>query len=243
MKLSLPSGLFLPSGEQGLANERKFAGDARAQPFVAALLDARLLPDRYHPEDRINSFYFDTPDLRSWAEKDNGDNLKTKIRVRWYGRPEELSGDVPVYLEAKHRVGAARRKVRVETTAPASWLVSVALDDPSLPAFLARHADALGEPVLSGWAPTCCITYDRIRYNDLRKHTRVSVDWNVRADRFNETLFPWAVPVALDEMVCEFKNRDGEPPFWAEAMHRAGLRLRSFSKYGECMRRLVTGSL
>ena len=110
MKLSLSSGLFLPSGEQGLANERKFAGDARAQPFVAALLDARLLPDRYHPEDRINSFYFDTPDLRSWAEKDNGDNLKTKIRVRWYGRPEELSGDVPVYLEAKHRVGAARRK-------------------------------------------------------------------------------------------------------------------------------------
>ena len=68
MKLSLSSGLFLPSGEQGLANERKFAGDASAQPFVAALLDARLLPDRYHPEDRINSFYFDTPDLRCWAE-------------------------------------------------------------------------------------------------------------------------------------------------------------------------------
>ena len=238
----MPS-LFLPSQVPGLVNERKFAGDVRAQPFVAALLDARLLPDRYHPEDRVNSIYFDTPDLRCWAEKDNGDNLKTKIRLRWYGRPEDLSGEVPVFLEAKHRIGSARRKARIDLTAPADWLRTVALDDPSLPAFLARHSVELDEPVLSGWTPVCLISYDRIRYNDLRKRTRVSVDWNVRADRFNETLFPWATPVALDEMVCEFKNRDGDPPFWAEAMLRAGLRLRSFSKYGECMRRLVTGTL
>ena len=130
-------GFFLPSQESGLVNERKFAGDARAQPFVASLLDARLLPDRYQPEDRINSIYFDTPGLRSWEEKDNGDNLKTKIRIRWYGRPEALSGEIPVFVEAKHRIGAARRKTRIDTTAQSSWLVSVALDDPSLPAFLA----------------------------------------------------------------------------------------------------------
>ena len=235
-------GWFLPSREEGLANERKFAGDASAEPAVAAMLDALLLPDRYHPEDRVNSVYFDTHDLRGLAEKENGDNLKTKIRLRWYGRPGEISGEVPAFLEAKHRVGAARRKVRVALTAPADWLVSVPLDDPSLAEFAARHAAALGEPVMQDWTPTCCISYDRLRYNDLRGGSRVSVDWNVRAERFNETLFPWDFPVELGEMVCEWKDRDGEPPFWAEAMLRAGLRLRSFSKYGECMRRLVSGA-
>ncbi|MBR1609174.1 MAG: VTC domain-containing protein, partial [Kiritimatiellae bacterium] len=104
-------GWFLPSRERGIANERKFAGDALAQPLVVAMLDAALPPDGLHPADRVNSVYFDTHDLRGLAEKENGDNLKTKIRLRWYGRPGETAGDVPAFLEAKHRVGAARRKV------------------------------------------------------------------------------------------------------------------------------------
>ena len=231
----------LASQEPDLVNERKFVGDARDLPFVLALLDARLLPDRYHETGHINSVYLDTPGLRAWAEKANGDNLKRKVRARWYGRPGELGAETPVFLELKRRIGSARRKVRIEVLAPTDLLLRAPLSDPGWAALFAAHADELGEPVGPDWAPVCRIEYDRVRYNDLENGSRVSVDWNVEGFP-NEERFPWAAPVALDALVCEFKNRGGAPPRWSEALQGAGLRLRSFSKYGECMLRITTGT-
>lgn len=235
-------GFGLPSLESDLVNERKFAGDAALQPFVAALLDSMLLPDRYNPEGHVNSVYFDTPQTLAVSEKDNGDNLKRKVRVRWYGRPETLPESVPVFLELKHRIGSARRKIRVETTAPRALLAGAPLDDSRWPAIFADNAAALGEPVGAIWTPVCRIEYDRLRYNDLEGSSRVSLDWNIAATAVSETRFPQAdVPVALDRLVCEFKNRGGAPPRWADEMLRAGLRLQSFSKYGSCMERIQSG--
>lgn len=231
----------LSSQEHDLVNERKFVGDARDLPFVLALLDARLLPDRYHETGHINSVYLDTPGLRAWAEKANGDNLKRKVRARWYGRPGELGAETPVFLELKHRLGSARRKVRIEVLAPTDLLLRTPLSDPGWAALFAAHAEELGEPVGPDWSPVCRIEYDRVRYNDLENGSRVSVDWNVEGFP-NEERFPWAAPVALDALVCEFKNRGGEPPRWSEALQGAGLRLRSFSKYGECMSRINSGN-
>lgn len=232
----------LASQEPRLVNERKFVGDLRDLPFVLSLLDARLLPDRYHETGRINSVYLDTPGLRAWREKDDGDNLKCKVRARWYGRPEDLAGpETPVFLELKHRIGSARNKVRAEVRAPTDLLLRAPLADPRWPALFAAHAEELGEPVGPEWSPVCRIEYDRVRYNDLENGSRVSVDWNVEGFP-NEERFPWAAPVALDALVCEFKNRGGAPPRWSEALQSAGLRLRSFSKYGECMNRIVSGT-
>ena len=231
----------LASQEPDLVNERKFVGDARDLPFVLALLDARLLPDRYHETGHINSVYLDTPGLSAWAEKANGDNLKRKVRARWYGRPGELGAETPVFLELKHRLGSARRKIRIEVSAPTDLLLRAPLSDPGWPALFAAHAGELGEPVGPEWSPVCRIEYDRVRYNDLENGSRVSVDWNVEGFP-NEERFPWAAPVALDALVCEFKNRGGAPPRWSEALQRAGLRLRSFSKYGECMSRITSGN-
>lgn len=230
----------LPSLEPGLVNERKFVGAETDLPFALSVLDAMLLPDRWHGADHVNSVYFDTPGLSSLAEKDNGDNLKRKVRARWYGFPESLCGEVPVFLEIKCRVGSARRKARAETRAPAEFLRSGALSDPLWPELFAANAAALGDAVGPEWAPVCRIEYDRVRYNDLEGGSRVSVDCRIRAVP-NEDAFPWSPPVVLDALVCEFKNRGGTPPRWAEALHRAGLRLRSFSKYGECMRRMSSG--
>ena len=230
----------LSSAEPDLVNERKFVGGETDLPFVLSLLDARLLPDRWHEADRVNSVYFDTPGFSALAEKDNGDNLKRKVRARWYGPPERLRGDVPVFLELKCRIGSARRKVRVETRVSAGFLRSAPLSDPAWPELFAANAAALGDAVGPAWAPVCRIEYDRVRYNDLESGSRVSVDWGIRAVP-NEDVFPWAPPVALGALVCEFKNRGGDPPRWAEALHHAGLRLRSFSKYGECMRRMSSG--
>lgn len=224
----------------GLVNERKFVGDSRDLPFVLALLDAQLQPDPFHRTGHVNSVYFDTPGLRAWAEKANGDNLKRKVRARWYGRPGDLGATTPVFLECKHRIGSARDKRRVELRVPSSLLVHAPLSDPAWPALFAAHAPELGEPVGPDWSAVCRIEYDRVRFEDPENASRVSVDWNIAAFPDAER-FPWAAPVALEAIVCEFKNRGGSPPRWAEALRDAGMRLRSFSKYGECMARITNG--
>ena len=124
---------------------------------------------------------------------------------------------------------------------PAADLAQAPLDDRFWLDLFARAAGRLGAPVGPAWAPTCLIEYDRLRWDDPRGGSRVSLDSGIRASRWNATRFAWAAPVELREIVCEFKNPSGEPPVWAEEMVRAGLRLRSFSKYGECMQRLTSG--
>jgi hypothetical protein len=223
-----------------LVNERKFVGDLADRPFVLGLLDAWLPPDRRHGTGHVNSVYFDTPGLRSWNEKANGDNLKRKVRARWYGRPGDLGRETSVFLELKRRVGSARDKSRVETKVPSDLLLRAPLSDPAWPALFAANADRLGEPVGPDWTPVCRVEYDRVRYDDPENGGRVAVDWDISAVPNGER-FPWAAPVALGALVCEFKNRGGSPPRWSEALRNAGLRLRSFSKYGECMLRIVNG--
>ena len=232
---------LLPSPEPAVVNERKFVGDVRDWPFVTALLDARLLPDRRFATGRINSVYFDTPGLHAWSEKENGDNIKRKVRARWYSRTGELAGQTPVFLELKRRIGSARRKMRLETKVPVRLLRDAPLSDSGWRALWVANAEALGESVGPDWEPVCRIEYDRIRYDDPESGSRVSVDWNIVCFP-NVSRFPWAAPVSLDALVCEFKNNGGAPPRWSEALYRAGLRLRSFSKYGECMIRITSGT-
>ena len=226
----------------GLVNEVKFAGDETLAGQALALLDAVCLPDGEYPEGQINSIYFDGPARISLAEKVDGDNLKSKVRIRWYGRPAGADGaEIPVFIEAKRRLGAARRKARVAAPAPARWIAETPLDDDRLAAFLYRHAAALGEEIPLNLAPVLCISYARRRYLCPQTGSRIALDRAIRADRINPRQFPVAAPVRLDRAVCEIKTRGRPLPGWAEALYRAGFRQRSFSKYGECMNRVLLG--
>lgn len=234
---------MLSSLEKNLVNERKLSGPLRCFPQVLAMLRARCAPDDWFATGIVNSIYFDTPGLGAYWEKENGDNIKTKIRLRWYGSDDSLSDEVPVFIEVKGRVGSARNKVRYETKVPRELIIDTPFEDCTLTDFISSNSKALGVPISHEWSPVCCISYYRRRYFDTPSMSRISIDWNIEARRFSRVRFPWARPVLLDSFVCEFKNKGGEPPAWAEHMLAAGLRFGSYSKYGECMRRLVTGEL
>ena len=228
--------------EEGLVNEVKFVGDETLADRAVALMDSGCWPDPQYPVGRIHSIYFDGPDRKALSEKVDGDNLKRKVRIRWYERPAGAPGDdVAVFIEIKHRVGAARRKFRHVATASERWIRGVPLGDPSLPAFLHRHAGDLGGALPLDWAPSICISYERRRYLCPRTGSRIAVDRNIEANRVNESWLPSVARIRLDRSLCEFKNEGGAPPPWAEALCRAGFRLRSFSKYGECMNRVLNG--
>ena len=234
---------MLPSIEKNLVNERKFSGGMLSFGRVVAVLESHCAADDLYAAGVVNSVYFDTPGLSSYRETANGDNIKTKVRLRWYGLPGELPAEVPVFIEVKGRFGAARRKTHDQTLAPRALLLDSPLEGWDLSDFLFSRSGGLGIALPRELRPVCCISYNRRRYYDPPSSSRVALDWDIRAERFNRLLFPWAAPVRLDALVCEFKNADGSPPPWSEQMTEAGLRIGRFSKYGECMSRLVSGGV
>src|SRR5215470_13619678 len=97
-------------------HEVKFIGASFAEPFVTSSLAALCAPDDQFPENVVHSIYFDSPDLASYAEKANGDYLKTKLRLRWYAerreRASEAGGPWTAWLELKMRTGSRGAKRR-----------------------------------------------------------------------------------------------------------------------------------
>lgn len=232
----------LPSQTPGLVNERKFVGEGELAFEACRILDAVALPDGEYPDGLVRSVYFDSPRLESYSEKENGDNLKRKLRIRWYDTPGNLQAEeIPVFIESKGRVGSARRKERIQVMAPARLFREAPLSDPGFASFLARHAPALSEPVPAGWMPSAVVAYHRRRYFCPESGTRLAVDWDISIPRANPLLLPFTSPVFLPLSLVEFKNEGGTPPPWAELLFHAGFRLRSFSKYGEGIRRIFQG--
>lgn len=232
---------MLPSLEENLINERKFSGSAFAFGRALAILESYCSADDQYSEGVVNSIYFDTPGLSSYRETENGDNIKSKIRIRWYGLPEEQPENVPTFIEVKGRFGSARRKSHLEVTAPRGLLLDAPLDGWDIPDFLFERSGEIGVPLSRELRPVCVISYTRRRYFDTPTKSRIALDCDIRSERFNESFFPWASPVHLDSIVCEFKNEGGATPAWSALMMNAGLRIGRFSKYGECMSRLLSG--
>ena len=230
-----------PRDGWGLERERKWVGDSASAALVAGVAGAWALPDAAHPEGELESVYFETPDLRSWREKANGDDLKRKVRIRWY---RETSGRGPrrAWLEAKDRVGSAREKARHEFEADGAFLDGTPLESPGWTALLARAAAEAGW----GWMPqnlsaAVSIRYRRRRYRCPATGARLSVDFDIACTRANPLLLPFAGPMDCPHSVFEAKSATANWwPFGLE-LARLGFRASSFSKYGYFMSRLLDG--
>jgi hypothetical protein len=153
-------------------------GPTREAPFAAASLEALCAPDDQFPENVVHSVYFDSPDLASYAEKANGDYLKTKVRLRWYSRSTERgrAGDRPwtAWLEVKTRKGSlgAKRRRLLHLPGPSPL---EGLDPEALGAIVQRE-------LASARRPTCWISYSRTRLRGPDDVSRISVDRDLRVE-------------------------------------------------------------
>ncbi len=134
-----------------LERELKFVLPASRADIAARLLGTLCRPDSQYPDADVWTIYYDSPGFDSLDEKLNSDYLKTKIRVRWYSPPGG-TGEGPVFLEAKQRVGNRRDKVRVLLPMAAESLVSRRLGDPVFSTLPDRLAGE-GHPARTGLAP------------------------------------------------------------------------------------------
>ena len=224
----------IAAADKPLVNERKMVGDGVNYEAARAVLDATCLPDGEYPEGDISSVYFDTPNLDFLAEKENGDNLKSKVRLRWY---DGGTGAIPAFLEIKLRIGAAREKFRKRLSVDAAWAASAPLAAADN-GFVTLIADAardweFGAAIPRGITPVLCISYKRRRYVCPFTGSRVALDCGIRGARYNTAFFDSPDTVFAPEIVCEFKNDTGSIPPWVRTLQGNGFQLRSFSKYGK----------
>lgn len=198
---------------------------------------AVCLRDGRFAEDDVNSVYFDTPSWELLSQKESSDYLKTKVRVRWYGRSVHANpeGEVPAFVERKSKTGTLRNKPRIKIKLPAGLLRE---GEEDLEGVARLVTGPLGEIAsdLGPLFPMVVIRYRRARFVEPLTSARLSLDSRIRFTGLNTRFVPPAAPRTLVNGVLEVKNADGRLPLPLLAARYFLFARDSFSKYEECWR-------
>ncbi|OHB54693.1 MAG: hypothetical protein A2173_07860, partial [Planctomycetes bacterium RBG_13_44_8b] len=160
--------------------ERKFFVSPEKTAFARILLSHICLRDSKYPQGRINSLYFDTPDLDNFQKSDDGSYEREKIRIRWYDGSNKHNGVVPVYLELKSKRGFASRKQRRQILVPAERLNKIRFNNTIINRnLILQTLSEFGYFSQDSLLPVILITYERFRFVDTLTSTRLSFDWKV----------------------------------------------------------------
>lgn len=225
-----------------LVNERKFTAHCLDTDRALAIIGHNCALDPLHPAGVVNSVYFETPQLSAFKEKIEGDVQKRKYRLRWYNvEGVDACDELTAYLEIKYRYGSARDKARKAIRVNRSWIESASPADPEWSRLIGREAARCGENYPLNLRPALCVSYQRRRFVCRTTGLMVCVDSDIQASRINPWLFCSTAPFNLQTVVCEFKGRGFRDIPWAKLLYNAGFRIRSFSKYGECINQILLG--
>ena len=185
--------------------ERKYSVSAARAPLLAAWLRARLRPDPSYPEGVITSCYFDTPQLDAYWDSADGQRLKSKLRLRWYGDPVDPYAGAWLEIKQRDGVESSKRRLRLDSELLQGLDFGAGLVLPTQQA-LAEFARQLDPALGASLEPAVLVRYQRIRLRDAASGLRVSLDTRVQA----------AAPIA-----------GAGAPLWRPIVHGSVLELKS----------------
>jgi len=217
--------------------ERKMTASLEWADFALSWLRHVCMQDAEHPVGCVNNVYFDTRSLTAFREKDHGDFLKTKVRLRWYRESYRVTGTA--FLEMKKRIGLGRSKIRKTLKINPNWIDNVALESGELEGWLEQVGDELGYLFTRQLVPVTTTVYDRHRFRCPATGARVCLDTNIHSDRVNSRHLSWAKPVRIRTVVVEIKGSSAVDIPWLTELYRHGFRVASFSKYYECVAKSI----
>lgn len=215
--------------------ESKYPYALGDEPCIRYFLDAMCLQDQEHPQDRINSIYFDTRDRRHLAEKVDSDYVKMKVRLRWYGNTTNLNPEhvVKAFLEVKIKNGVRRQKTRKPVEVRARVLNDSAESFDELMQ-LVNSARECGWVPCGQLYPALAIHYDRMRYLDPQDWARLALDRHITYRPINLLIWPDSISGQLAEGVLEVKSPTGVLPRALWPIRERLCMRDAFSKYEEC---------
>lgn len=229
--------------------ERKFPFSADAWERLEQCA-ARYMPvecfDGENALNYIRTTYLDTPDLHSYREYVERKPIRTKVRIRQYGRNGQVNGVCWVEIKVKRQRKTAKRRFRC-TPAKVSELIDgrdiredVVAANPDRPKAI-RIYEAAREMILERrLRPVVRVDYERLAFqHPTEPESRITLD---RAIRYRPAVGP--ARAAHDGVILEAKHADTEPDWVPEFLRELALDKSSrFSKFARAVQALgVNGS-
>jgi hypothetical protein len=223
--------------------EQKFLFPAGYADVIRSWLEHACVADPRYPHSSVCSIYFDTPGLFHYGESRNGEFLRSKVRLRWYGgmaggsAAAGSSDDVRCFLEVKSKQGSLSAKSRTEVSIPSRILQGDPFSSDRILDLPARAFQLSFTP--SGpMVPILMIEYDRRRFLDLETECGVALDGEIRCIRVNHAVVPGLAPVHLDVGVLEIKGMNRGIGDLLNPI-QGFLKTSPFSKYGIVLESLM----
>ncbi|MBR4278976.1 MAG: polyphosphate polymerase domain-containing protein [Clostridia bacterium] len=211
--------------------EEKFLIGYEEYSIIASRVRALLEPDKNGENGKysICSMYFDDAFDTALAEKEDGNAVHIKFRLRTYGGSKKM-----IRLERKTKRGIVTEKHSAQISE--SELEAILSGD-----HLDENADCFGlvsEMRAKGFKPAISVRYDRESYIFKPLGIRITFDKNVdslppeKATLFGDTKS--ALPaIGRDKIIMEVKYSERCPAFIRKAVNTYGMQL-SVSKYALC---------
>jgi len=214
-------------------HEIKYVAPATGAAALEALLATCCDPDPEYPDNVIYTVYFDSRGMQALAEKQNGDYIKQKVRLRWYGDSPDGrvgEGQVPAWLETKSREGASGWKTRISLRLPSGAVHPGSFSTGAIAGAVAGH-------VPQTLSPAVWLRYRRRRLVFADGVHRVSIDEDIAGLWLREDMPCLPHTAALPFTIVEVKGPERDIPHLHGLIGRFA-RKSAFSKYEMCVRYL-----
>ncbi len=180
----------------------------------------------------IQSLYFDTTDLRAYYEKYDGDNLRSKYRIRFYQKRLDKAF---FELKQKRNIFVHKRRAAIDLRLRETDGIPRDVFDappPEVEFFVTGIARR-------GLRPCCWVSYRRLAFTGHNNpNLRLTLDYGLSGAPANELKFPgnrtqsvyfsnWDRPVIL-----EIKFSKHMPTWLEKAIRDLGIINKPISKYG-----------
>ncbi len=218
--------------------ELKYIMNAEQTAKLRERLEGHMKADSYGLTS-IASLYYDTPNYRLIRASVEKPLFKEKIRLRSYGLATDSS---PVFLELKRKAYGIVYKRRVETTVPDAGLFLAGSGDICEGGQINREITAFRD-FYRTLVPSCLMIYDRTAYYEPDGDLRLTIDEapRFRVSELDLTSSMDGTPLLPDgHTILEIKAQDAVPLWLTEILSAEKIYKRSFSKYGEVYRRLLS---
>lgn len=183
--------------------ERKFVPVGVGPRALATLL--RFHPAGFreaYPPRRVNSLYFEQPDLSSYLDAMDGARDRTKIRLRWYGAIFGAVADGVLELKIKRGWVGTKRRFRVEPFSAEKDLAPDRLRD-----LLRRSALPPDVRIRLGAArPALVNSYQRSYWISSDRRFRITIDTHIEVYEVGRRLrVPTRPALNPDSVIVELK--------------------------------------
>lgn len=198
--------------------------------------------DQIYPEYTVRSIYLDTPGLDSLKEKSDGLEIRKKLRIRGYDKP---NAETEVYLEIKRKIGNRIGKNRALVPfSKLPHLLEWGLDEATIATLEKRKmADNASrfffQKTKNLQQPVNLIVYDREPYHGkFDPSVRITFDKNIRSKfkpDFHELFSDFDLKsVWPQHFILEIKYNEPPMPIWAKSIvEEFKLTTEALSKYVE----------